>query len=66
MLFERKMFDKGKFFCELFFLNIVDVCMDLRDFLVLYVMDDGNFDDMIKSYVCILILYSRRIFKCLS
>ena len=60
---ERKTFDKGKFFCEVFFPNIADVCTDLRDLLVLHALDDGNFDEAIKSHACIPTSHSRKILK---
>lgn len=58
------MYDKDRFFCELFFLKIFIVFLGLRDVLVLYVVDI-NCNDLISMYVCILVLLFGNILKYL-
>ena len=67
-----KIYDKRKFFCELFFPKIALVPNHLRNKLVLYVLDlcaqddtnDGEFDFLIKSNACIPASPDGQTLKC--
>lgn len=51
-------YSKIEFFCDIFFLNIVVFLLNLRDVLILYVLDVNRveFFKLMKLYVCILVL----------
>ena len=61
-----KTYDKGRFLRELFFPNIASVPPDMRDSLVMYVLDDakGAFDELINAYACIPASPSGQTLKC--
>ena len=52
---QSKLYDKSRFFHEIFFPNIASVPPVLRDSLVLYALDEGTgkFDELVKAYPCI-------------
>ena len=52
---QARTYDKSRFFRELFFPNILKVRSDLRDTLVLHVLDDnsGDFNELMKTHACI-------------
>ena len=52
---QGRTYDKGRFFHELFFPNILKVRPDLRDVLVLNVVDDNSrdFNELLKTHPCI-------------
>lgn len=58
MFLVEKMYDRRCFFVEVFFLNILDICLNMRDVLVLYFLDlnEKDFDELLKGCVCILII----------
>ena len=62
---QLKVFDKSRFFSELFFPNIGSVPADKRDELMLFALDDSNgeFDELIKTYACIPASPSGKILK---
>ena len=52
---QARTYDKSRFFRELFFPNILRVRSDLRDTLVLHLLDDnsGYFNELMKTHACI-------------
>ena len=61
-----KLYDKDRFFRELFFPNIASIPSELRDKLTLYVLDDANgtFDELVKTYPCIPASPDGQTLKC--
>ena len=62
---QLKVYDRSRFFRELFFPNIGSVPADKRDELMLFALDDSNgeFDELIKTYACIPASPSGKILK---
>ena len=52
---KTRMYNKGRFFRERFFPNILKVSPDLRDVLMLHVLDNSSeeFDELITMHACI-------------
>ncbi|XP_078348598.1 sacsin-like [Oculina patagonica] len=63
---KTRIYDKSRFFRELFFPNILQVRSDLRDVLVLHVLDNSrsDFDDLIMRHACIPASPSGSTLKC--
>ena len=61
-----KLYDKDRFFRELFFPNIASIPSELRDKLTLYVLDDANrtFDELVKRHPCIPASPDGQTLKC--
>ena len=61
-----KLYNKDKFFRELFFPNIASVPSELRDKLILYILDDANrgFYELVKTYPCIPASPGGQTLKC--
>ena len=52
---QLKIYDKERFFSELFFPNITSLSPPMRDKLILYALDDakGTFDKLLQTHACI-------------
>ena len=63
---QSKTYTKRRFFQELFFPNVLNVPFDLRDALVLHVMDDHSreFDELLRMYACIPASPNGETLKC--
>ena len=63
---QSKTYTKRQFFQELFFPNVLNVPSDLRDALVLHVMDDHSreFDELLRMHACIPASPSGETLKC--
>ena len=61
-----KLYDKDRFFRELFFPNIASIPSEMRDKLILYVLEDVNrrFDELVKTYPCIPASPDGQTLKC--
>ena len=61
-----KTYTKRRFFQDLFFPNVLNVPSDLRDVLVLHVMDDHSrkFDDLLRTNRCIPASPNGNTLKC--
>ena len=61
-----KLYNKDRFIRELFFPNIASIPPDLRDKLILHVLDDANrtFDELTKTYACIPASPDGQTLKC--
>ena len=63
---QTRSYDKERFFRELFFPKIASVPTHLRNYLVLYALDDknGNFDHLIKAHACVPVSPDCQKLKC--
>ena len=65
---QTRTYDKRRFFHELFFPNILEVRSDLRDVLVLHVLDANiqDLDELMKTHACIPASPCGKSLKCPS
>ena len=63
---KARMYNKGRFFRERFFPNILNVTPDLRDVLMLHVLDNSSedFDELITMHACIPSSPHGKTLKC--
>ena len=65
---QARTYDKRRFFHEVFFPNILKVRSDLRDILVVHVLDNNirDLDELIKTHACVPASPCGKILKCPS
>ena len=62
------MYNKTRFFCDLFFPNILEVPANVRDELVLYALTQNSkdFDELVKRHACVPASPNGNVLKCPS